>query len=363
MDNSYQLRELKIELTQECPLACIHCSTSSSRKQLTQLPLAQVLRILHEGSELGVRKVAFTGGEPLVYTGLQEAVKRARELDIAVTLYTSGIKDNDLNSLTTDEAASLVNLGVGRFVFSLYGTDPKVHESVTRYGTFKATASALLSTVEAKGSTEIHCVAMRRNYRQIPSLVAKAAEWGVAQVSILRFVPQGRGRVIAPSEELLPHELEELAEIVRVCRRCFPKVGIRVGSPFNILLVGHSPCNAAQDILVINHKGKVFPCDAFKNVDYPDTFGSVLDLPTQTVWDRSSFLNRVRAELASGAGETCQGCESFATCKSGCLAQKVIRKGWGKRNPDPSCLVQIGNGVQQDRLSEVGRQSTLVRLM
>ena len=70
MPETYHLDELKIELTQECPLACIHCSTRSNRFMRSRLPLEVVTRILCEAHELGARKVALTGGEPLVYPRL-----------------------------------------------------------------------------------------------------------------------------------------------------------------------------------------------------------------------------------------------------------------------------------------------------
>lgn len=326
---NFELRELKIELTQECPLACIHCSTNSNRKRLNCLPREVVARILHEGFELGVERVSFTGGEPLVYHGLHEAIRCAHGHGIEVSLYTSGIKDNALHPLTQEDAQTLLASGVDRFIFSLYGTDARLHDSVTRYGTYDATVSALSSAVCAGARVEVHFVAMRRNFRQLLGLVANAAEWGVSRVSVLRFVPQGRGKTIAENEDLSRHEFEELAEIIRMGRLRFPSVTVRAGSPLNFLLIGNSRCNAAQDILVINHRGEVFPCDAFKNVQYPDSqFGSVLHMPIRTVWENSAFLNRVRSELAQGSGEARESCRFFSTCRSGCLAQKVIRDGY-----------------------------------
>src|SRR6185437_14406238 len=86
-----RLRELKIELTQQCPLACVHCSTNSSRKQQSSLSRELVLRLLNEASLLGVEKVVFTGGEPLVAPYLKDAISVAASLGILPTLYTSGI--------------------------------------------------------------------------------------------------------------------------------------------------------------------------------------------------------------------------------------------------------------------------------
>jgi len=337
-----ELREIKVELTQGCPLACVHCSTNSNRKQTSELPRLVVVRLLREAAEMGVRRVVFTGGEPLIAVSLFEAVKVASSEGISPTVYTSGVLDNNLSPMSSDLAAKLVDAGVARFIFSVYSHRPEIHDSVTRYGTHKATIEALRNAVETGVPVEIHFVAMRRNFRDLPGVVFLADTANVGKVSVLRFVPQGRGVNLIDRDDLRTDELRELAEMISSLRTHYSGVTIRAGSPFNILGLGNTPCNAAEDVLIINHRGDIFPCDAFKNVHYyDDKFGSVLTASLRDVWVKSAFLNEVRSILASGRGETCGACEWTKTCQSGCLAQKVIREGWGAvRNPDPDCLLQ-----------------------
>ena len=291
---------------------------------------------------MGVTKVVFTGGEPLVSPHLLEVLSLAASLGISPTVYTSGIVDNKLNSMSLEHAKKLVRAGAARFIFSVYSHRPEVHDSVTRYGTHAATLAALGNALRTRVPVEIHFVAMRRNFRDLPGLVVLADSAGVERVSVLRFVPQGRGRTIAERDGLVVHELQELAEMITSLRAHYPQLTIRAGSPFNILGIGNTPCNAAQDVLIVNHRGDIFPCDAFKNVRYADPhFGSVLDKSLNDVWQQSAFLNQVRAVLASEKGDTCSSCTQSASCQSGCLAQKVIRGGWSAATGvDPDCLIQ-----------------------
>jgi radical SAM protein with 4Fe4S-binding SPASM domain len=337
-----KLTELKIELTQRCPLACVHCSTGSHRKQSSCLPVETVVRVLNEASELGVRKVVFTGGEPLVYEHLGEVVRTASRLGIQPTLYTTGILDNQLTPITAHEADELVGKGIARFIFSVYSATASVHDNITRYGTFAATSAAIDAAVGTRVPVEIHFVAMKRNFRDLSDVVKLAGRIGVCRVSVLRFVPQGRGTKLH-SEELSPPELLELAEAIQYCREQHPQLTIRAGSPFNVLGVGYTPCNAAQDVLIINHRGEIFPCDAFKNVHVVEPeFGSVLTRPLKDVWQKSIYLNRVRSILDKHTGDSCQSCAAFDGCKAGCLAQKVIRNGWGElESTESSGLIQI----------------------
>ena len=155
-------------------------------------------------------------------------------------------------------------------------------------------------------------------------------------------------------EELSPPELLELAEAIQYCREQHPQLTIRAGSPFNVLRVGYTPCNAAQDVLIINHRGQIFPCDAFKNVHVAEPeFGSVLTRPLRDVWEKSIYLNRVRSILDKHTGDSCQSCDAFDGCKSGCLAQKVIRNGWGEQETaESSGLIQIAPVIVPDRTAD-----------
>jgi radical SAM protein with 4Fe4S-binding SPASM domain len=339
------LLELKIELTQRCPLACVHCSTNSHRRQFSSLPHETVVRLLREASDLGAEKVVFTGGEPLVYENLRDVISAARGVGIQATLYTTGILDDLLNPMSAAQAAELVEIGINRFIFSVYSGSAAVHESITRYGTFAPTLAAIRSAVESGVPVEMHFVAMHRNFRHLPDVVALAAGLGVSRVSVLRFVPQGRGVRLQPTEDLSDVELRELAEMIERSRRRHSNVNVRAGSPFNVLQIGYTPCNAAQDVLIINHRGEIFPCDAFKNVTFQEPrYGSVLHNKLADVWQQSLYLNQVRSILDHHTGEGCEACKTFDGCRTGCLAQKVIREGWGTSGQQE--LVQIELSLQ-----------------
>jgi radical SAM protein with 4Fe4S-binding SPASM domain len=357
------LRELKLELIQQCTLACVHCSTDSHRRRTSALSKETVFRLLHEAASLAVEKVSLSGGEPLLVPYLPEVVQEASALGIRTSLYTCGVADFALNPLSAPTAMQLADNGLGKFIFSIYSHLPEVHNSVTRYETFNITVVALQNAAVTGVPAEIHFVAMRRNFRDLPNLVEVAASWGVRRVSVLRFVPHGRGSNISEREDLTPDEMKELADLILAAREMFPEVNVRAGSPYNVLGVGYTPCDAAQDVLSINHRGEVFPCDAFKNVKYHDPrFGSVLNRSLKEVWEKSAFLNRTREELAAGPIHACGSCSEFSGCNSGCLAQKVIRDGWGSTlQPDPGGLVNIV-GSQEPRLGLRTEEESLVQI-
>lgn len=336
------LCEIKIELTQRCPLGCVHCSTDSHRKCRSNLSKQTVIRVLREAAQMGAHKVVLSGGEPLLVNYLVDVVKLARVSGLIPSIYTSGIADENLTPMSRELAVRLRNVGLDRFIMSIYSDDANVHNSITRYPSHAATLTALRNAKTSGAAVELHFVAMGRNVRDLPNVVKLAASLAIERVSILRFVGQGRARNIL-EEALTPEDLRNLADSILALRRQYPELTIRAGSPFNILGICNAPCNAADSVLVIDHAANVFPCDAFKNVHYPDPeFGSVRHQSLQAVWQKSLFLGEVRRILSSRNNSTCDGCQYLASCQSGCLAQKVTRSGWHDltNRPDPDCSNQ-----------------------
>ena len=320
MQDAHRLNELKIELTQECPLACIHCSTRSNRFAKSALPLDLVTRLLHEAHRMGAKKVALTGGEPLVYAHLHKVVATASSLPLATSLYTTGIKNNNLDPIDKEDVSRLMKAGLGRTIFSIYAADPEIHESITGFPSFAPTIKAVESCIRASLPVEFHFVPLRRNYLQFEGVVQLAERLGVPKVSALRFVPHGRGAMIGDTEQLTPGDYGVFRNQVEKLRTS-SSVQVRLGAPMNILGLGHACCDAAQETLVVNHRGRVFPCDAFKATDYPDPiYGSVIDNPLASVWEKSSYLEAARdlhAERRNGCG----------SCPTGCMAQEAVRHG------------------------------------
>jgi radical SAM protein with 4Fe4S-binding SPASM domain len=318
--NSYSLAELKIELTQECPLGCIHCSTRSNRFTKSALPPEVVIRLLREAHAMGAKKVAITGGEPLVYPHLHEIVRTASSLPLATSLYTTGIKSNDLDAINQEDVSRLRAAGLGRIIFSIHAADPAIHESITGFPSFAPTMRAVEACLQTGLPVEFHFVPLRRNYLEFGAVVGLAEKLGVPKVSVLRFVPHGRGAMIGHVEQLTADGYRELRTVVEKLRTS-QSVKVRLGAPMNILGLGHACCDAAQQVLVVDHRGRVFPCDAFKATDYPDpVYGSVIENPLAAVWERSSYLEAARhlhAERRNGCG----------SCPTGCMAQEAVRQG------------------------------------
>lgn len=334
----FLLRELKIEVTYACDLNCLHCSSDAHPSNPLEMSLPDSLRILKQASEIGVKELAFSGGEPLRWPYLCEAVSFAVQHDLRVTVYTSGNSDD-----FTSKASLVKHAGAYRLIVSLFGAKRETHERITRIiGSFEKTTEALRVAKALGFATEIHFVPMTTNYFELPEVAALGNQLGASAVSVLRLVPQGRGALLR-SRILSRVQNLGLQQTVRTLRKAGHT--IRAGSPYNFLLINEKPgCWAAIDRLIIGPDMKVYPCDAFKRIDSQslvgtDNLSNLKDTSLDACWQKSPYLTAIREYLTTEFKDPCASCTLLKRCFSGCLAQKTIAEGELKKRPDPDCII------------------------
>lgn len=334
----YDLNELKIELTYKCPLACVHCSSDAHRNNTISIDKKRCMNILEEAIKMGVTQIAFSGGEPLTWEGLEAAVEYCHINNVETTIYTSGNCEN-----ISEKFRKLATKGLDKAVFSLYSSEEIEHVRITRKNdSYKMTLEAIAEANRNGIDTEIHFVAMRKNYFRLKQVVELGEKLGVKRISVLRFVPQGRGEFLGSQGLLDKKQNNELRETIIELRK--KGHDIRTGSPWNVLWLNENPkCMAAQDRMIIAPNLRIYPCDAFKQVEYEnispsDKYSVIEQKSLKECWEKSDYFNIIRNKQNSVPDRPCYDCEKYESCKSGCLAQKYLKYGNLDKNPDPICI-------------------------
>ncbi len=335
----FKLREIKIEVTHRCLLECIHCSSEAKYSCTKKLQEDDCLRIINEAIDMGVEKVSFSGGEPLIWWPyLENAVEVAHNGGLRVIIYTSGNAPEISHKMYRLKA-----LGVEACIFSIFGGSRNVHEHITHNsGSFNKTLEAIACANKAGLQTELHFVPLAYNYKELKAVSKLAMDYGISRISVLRFVPQGRGRFL--KKTLLNKQQNiRLKKIIQGLRSS--GINIRTGSPYNFLMLNNQPeCCAGIDRLTIGPDLKVVPCDAFKQIKAEDIvgtfrFSSLNNCSLSECWEDSPYLEIVREFLTTPFATECTSCKKLEKCLSGCPAQKFIANGKLEKMPDPMCLL------------------------
>lgn len=308
--------DLCLEVTQKCPLECLHCSSESGPECTTYFPQKEAKNIIREASELGLEEISISGGEPLEYPYLDEILKTAEKNGLDIRLYTSGntLDNGKVRNLGQKDIKRLSSLGVSKFIFSLLGSTPETHDDLTSSeGAFHNTIESIKASVLSGKQTELHFVLMRPNFSELKDVFDLSDQLDVDQVSILRFVPQGRGgknrkalSLTKRQKENLKQHLEEIAS---------PEYAPRLGAPFNPLQISEpAQCNAGQGKVCIQPDGSAHPCEAMKQIhEGINILNTSLEEFIKETYG-SSFLSRMHGE----------GPKEFDR-DAGCIAQSVIQ--------------------------------------
>ncbi len=123
---------LRISVTDRCNLRCVYCMPEQGIKSLSHediLRFEDTLKIVKAAALLGINKIRYTGGEPLVMKDIDKLIyetsKQPGINEIAIT--TNGILLNDM-------AADLKKAGLKRVNISLDTLDREKYKSITRIG-------------------------------------------------------------------------------------------------------------------------------------------------------------------------------------------------------------------------------------
>jgi mycofactocin radical SAM maturase len=319
------------ELTYGCNLACVHCLSSSGRRDPGELSTEQAFALVEDLRRLQVFYVNIGGGEPTIRPDFYDIVDRCVASGVGVKFSTNG---STITPARADRLAATDHLDVQ---ISIDGADAATNDAVRGRGSFATARRAMDALASAGfGAFKVSVVMTRHNIPQLDDLAALAASYG-AQLRLTRFRPSGRGA--ATWAEL--HPTNEQQRLLH--RWLLDRPDVLTGDSFFHLsalggaLPGLNLCGAGRVVCLIDPLGDVYACPFVLHDEF--RAGSVLDEGGfAEVWRRSPLFLSLREPASAGA---CASCGSYDACQGGCMAAKFFT-GLPLDGPDPECV--LGHG-------------------
>src|SRR5580698_7981787 len=168
------------ELTYACNLACVHCLSSSGRRDPRELTTAECKAVIDTLERMQVFYVNIGGGEPTVRPDFWELVDYATAHHVGVKFSTNGIK------IDPAVARRLATSDYVDVQISLDGATAEVNDAVRGPGSFD-TAMRAMRNLAAAGfrGFKLSVVMTRQNIPQIDEFKAIADQFG-AQLRLPR---------------------------------------------------------------------------------------------------------------------------------------------------------------------------------
>ena len=180
------------ELTYACNLACVHCLSSSGRRDPRELTTVEAKAVLDELAGLQVFYLNIGGGEPMIRRDFFELVEHAVGNGIGIKFSTNG------TYLSADAARRLAAMDYLDVQISLDGVDAATNDPVRGAGSYDVARRAMEHLAAAEfGPFKISVVVTRHNVDQLDTFKALADGYG-AQLRVTRLRPSGRGATRGP---------------------------------------------------------------------------------------------------------------------------------------------------------------------
>lgn len=309
------IKDLCFEIIEKCPNNCLFCSSCSNLEKSRIINFEVFKKTIdHLMSIGGLEEISLSGGEPLLHRELFKMIEYCKNLNIRVVLFTSGIKlkkhmtseeivtleknlrnqyksfikegmpvnefeifikkqmkryleiDNQIyTGISTEEFITLERIGLDKIVFDFQAWDREVYNKIM--GTtecFDALTLSLAKSHKYNIETDAHFIPTKINYKELPNIIEILNYAEFDSLSILNFVPQGRGAI---NKETLMMDSKDYEEFIKIYNEQLQKFKgtIRVGIP--LLSDNTHKCTAGFSKMVIKYDGTVLPCPAFKEYD------------------------------------------------------------------------------------------------
>ena len=307
------VKDLCFEIIETCLNNCMFCSSNSNCSKKQIISFEDFKRVVdYFMNNGGIEELSLSGGEPFLHPDLFKMVQYAKSCGIRTVIFTSGVTinngiseedknililerdvrikeveenepDNDflkqqinkfyeqllnpstISSISRDDLVKLMEMGLDKIVFDYqayeYETDHLLmgRKEVSRQALLKSLITASLVGLDV----DVHFVPMKMNYKEIGDILEMLEIAEAKNISLLNFLPQGRGRVNEELLQLSDSELNDFFQLLEQYKKNYSG-NIRIGIP----LQGENThkCNAGLEKLDIKFDGTVLPCPAFKEI-------------------------------------------------------------------------------------------------
>ena len=179
---------MRVSITDRCDLRCRYCMPEGCEKVPMSriLTYEEIVRICRVASELGIRRIKITGGEPFVRLGCTDLIRSIKALEgiDEVTVTTNG----QTLGRYIDE---LKEIGIDGINISLDTLDPGRYSYITGGGKLEKTLDSLESAVRSGIRTKINCLIQKGfNEDELYGFAELAFRYGI-DVRFIEMMPVG----------------------------------------------------------------------------------------------------------------------------------------------------------------------------
>lgn len=293
-------REIAFEVTTKCNLNCRLCFSSKCPQEL---PLQRIKTLIDECRRLGIKNVRFTGGEPLLYPNIAEALRYAKNKNLHVTVNTNA-------TMISGETERMLRDYVDDLLISLQGFHSASEKRLTRSPVdFKQKIGNIVRLNSRIAGVRLGTIISRTlvdNFSKYSYLIKSLGirKWGLFRP--MASMPSGEFHVT-------PADFRKLMKNIRAQNQRGLDIRIANALPFCLTAdtgLSHQVLSGGE--FDDGHSRLVMDARGFLKPSY--SISKDLGPTIQKAWKRP-FMKKIRA--LNYLPKKCQGCSSLRWCKGG----------------------------------------------
>ena len=300
----------------------VQCGTGSAADELDT---DTALKIIDEIAELNPNLILIlTGGEPLLRKDLFDLSRHAAGKGMMVLLGTNACLIDD------EMAKKLKDNGFSGIGISLDSVHPEIHDSIRgAKGSWEKAVEGMKACKRQGLEIQIQSTVFKKNYDEVPELVAFANDMGARVFNLFFLVCTGRGQDITDiTSEQYEDALKQIYKLhsqyegtMLVSAKCAPhyrRIAYEMDPESALVKYYSGGCPAGTNYCRITPEGDVTPCPYMET-----SCGNLREKSFAEIWNDSDILNELRtADIKGRCGE----CEFESMCK-GCRARALVTTG------------------------------------
>lgn len=199
---------LRISITDRCNLRCVYCMPEHGVPDIQHtdiLSYEEILRIVRQAAELGIRHLRVTGGEPMARRGCLELVRMMHQIPgiETISMTSNGILLDGHVQEARDAGLDAVNI-------SMDALDPELYRRITRGGDVHSVLRVMQDAMECGIQVKVNAVPVRGLNEQELVPLAELARDSRISVRFIELMPLGCGADLQPiPTEKIRRRMEE----------------------------------------------------------------------------------------------------------------------------------------------------------
>lgn len=304
---------VQFELTERCNNKCYFCYNPLGRISGNELTAQEVLDILNQLREVGVFRINFNGGEPLMRSDFLDILEYAYSLGFELHMNTN-------STLVTPTIAQSVKRYMKSVCTSILSSKEDFHDKMTgRVGAYKDVLRGIDIWRENDVEVEVNVCTSAENYADIFNIGKLIAEHDCYALCSTRYILNN-----PENKHLLLNKVqtEELIDLLICVKDKFPTIrDVSLPGPvpfcevneeyYEKLRLLNIPCQYGYGLARISPVGIVTPCtisnDEMGNLR-TERFSSIW---SSNAWEKYTHLCHIPT--------ACKSCDELSKCRGGCV--------------------------------------------